>query len=185
MKNLILLLLLPLLLTKNLDAQKLKNREHLELLSTNLTTEISIPLDSAKKRVYGLWTKYGRPRIHSNPPGLNIRAFHVAFPVIRKRIFIKPGDLDDFVAEMAHVVQYKEQPIKDSFKKLGHLWNTGKRFLSYPRRGLQWAYDYGTYFEDVKDFEYRAHAIVEPGLRKELGMPMAFFRWKVRQVRQK
>lgn len=160
-----------------------KTRQHLDSLSINYSKKLNIPICLAKRKIGSVWRYCGSPKIRTNPRK-NSRAFVLPIPG-RVVIFIRPGNLDDFVAELSHALQVKNHPGRTTLRNVRHGFRMLKTFLSYPRRGLQEAHDRWSYFLDRKDLEYEAHKIYEPQLRKRLDLPKTrvdvFGLWKVKK----
>jgi hypothetical protein len=176
MKNLILLPLLFVFCAS--QAQKMTTEQHLEQLAQSYATLNNITLDSSQARIDLVWIACGMPRIRSNKGKLGLRAFALNFPLLPKVIWIEPGDLDDFVAELAHIKQFHERPGWTTRKNLAHMVKLTGYLVIHPGQGLQAAHDRWVYFDDPQDLEYNAHEVHEREIRDWLDLPQPGFYWK-------
>lgn len=178
MKKLILLPLILLIFHIVYGQNKLSTEQHLQVLARTYSSYKNITVDSAQARIELAWIACGMPKVRSNNGKLGLRAFALNFPILPKIIWIEPGDLDDFVAELAHIKQFHEHPGWTTRKNLSHMVKLTGYLVIHPHQGLQSAHDHWVYFDDPQDLEYNAHEIHEREIRNWLELPQPGFYWK-------
>ena len=84
---------------------------------------------------------------------------------------IRPGNIDDFVEELAHAVQYNPRKKDGEYRKVVHYSNVFKQNIrdSLNRQGGRQVYKYGQKRYDIPGTtEYEAHEVIAPSIWNKL-----------------